>query len=198
MRRASRAAAVSVLLAIAVSCGIPVDDAARVDDDANVPSGLLDIDTVTTTTPPAADGAGDVTVCLVGRDGRLVTAVRRVAPPASARSALTSLGGPPSTTERAAGLSSALTADLAVADTSEEAGVATVELSGAFTEASAADQLVAIAQIVCTLTAQAGIGQVRFEIANTTANVPRGDGSTTSEPVTRQDYPQLMPTPPAG
>lgn len=197
MRLATRAAAISALLGIAAACGIPVDNAARVDDDANVPSGLLEVDT-TTTTPPAAGGVADVTVCLVGRDGRLATAVRQVESPVSADIALASLADPPSATERTAGLTSALTADLAVVDTSVEAGVATVELSGAFTEALAADQLVAIAQIVCTLTAQAGIGQVRFEIANTAVNVPRGDGSTTSEPVSRQDYPQLMPTSPAG
>ena len=72
-------------------------------------------------------------------------------------------------------------------------GIATVELSADFTAASSTDQRAAVAQIVCTLTARPGIGQVQFQLNAKPADVPRGDGSTTSKPVSRDDLPDPHP-----
>ncbi len=56
----------------------------------------------------------------------------------------------------------------------------------------AADQLKALAQLVCTFTEQRGVGQVQFSVSGSSAEVPRGDGSSTSDPVSRLDYTDLI------
>ncbi|MDQ3980678.1 MAG: GerMN domain-containing protein, partial [Actinomycetota bacterium] len=72
------------------------------------------------------------------------------------------------------------------------AGVATVGLSSTFAEATGATQLDLIVELVCTLTAQPGIGQVRFELRGERIEIPRGDGSLTAEAVSRDDYRGLI------
>ncbi len=48
-------------------------------------------------------------------------------------------------------------------------------------------------QLVCTFTARAGIGQVAFTLSGAPVDVPRGDGSLTADPVSRDDYAELLP-----
>jgi spore germination protein GerM len=73
-------------------------------------------------------------------------------------------------------------------------GVATVDL------ATDIDRLVSgrdlrdlAAQVVCTLTAQPGIGQVAFTIGGQPASLPTGDGTLATGAVTREDYRALLP-----
>jgi spore germination protein GerM len=174
----------------AAACGVTADSSARVDADDNVPGGLLE--TTTTIEPPGSASASRVSVCLVASDGTLVQTTRPASAPATPATALTSVARPLEPAEVRAGLSTALSAD-ARPTTSVAGGLAMVTLPAGFPEASASDQLAAVAQIVCTLTAQPGVGQVGFEIDGSVIEVPRGDGSTTSDPVSRQDYPATMP-----
>ena len=68
-----------------------------------------------------------------------------------------------------------------------------MDLNTDFGTESATDQLNAVAQIVCTLTARPGIGQVQFRLNGKSTAVPSGDGSTTSAAVSRDNYPNLIP-----
>ena len=171
-------------------CGVTADTNARADADDNLPAGLLE--TTTTINSSGSAPTERVSVCLVAPDGALVQTARPTTAPATPATALTSISNPLEPSEFRAGLSTALSADTRPS-TSVSGGLATVKLPPGFPEASATDQLAAVAQIVCTLTAQPGIGQVGFEINCSIIEVPRGDGSPTSDPVSRQDYPATIP-----
>jgi spore germination protein GerM len=187
----------AALLLIAVSgtaCGVPTQRTAHRVPDRDVPSGLLSISTSTTTSTASTRPRPQtvtITICLAQNTAPLKAVQRRVAPYTTVTDLLEILAQPPTAQELSAGLSTGLTAGLAGTLTG---GIATVALTTAFTTASTTDQLTAVAQIVCTLTAQPGIGQVQFELHDKPTDIPRGDGSTTSTPVSRNDYPTLMPS----
>jgi spore germination protein GerM len=69
-------------------------------------------------------------------------------------------------------------------------GTATVDLAEAFTLAGQEDQAAAIAQLVYTLTARPGIGRVAFTLDGEVVEVPRGDGTLTTDALTRDDFPE--------
>jgi spore germination protein GerM len=62
----------------------------------------------------------------------------------------------------------------------------------AITELGGDEQLLAVAQLVCTLTARPGVGPVSFTLEGAPVDVPTGDGSLTSGPVSRDDYADLL------
>jgi spore germination protein GerM len=72
-------------------------------------------------------------------------------------------------------------------------GRAVVDLAEEFNEISGSAQLIALAEIVYTATGRPGIGQVTFTLEGSPIETPRGDGSLTSEPLTRSDYQRLSP-----
>ena len=175
------------------ACGVPTQQVAHPLPDKDVPSGLLSTGAPTTTTVPTGQQTAVTTICLAQSSGGPLKAVTRQLPMAvSVEGLLQELARPPTQSEQQEGLETALTPGITG---TVEAGVATVALNSDFASDSGANQLVAVAQIVCTLTARPGVGQVQFELSGMTTDVPRGDGSATSGPVSRDDYPQLMPPP---
>jgi spore germination protein GerM len=82
-----------------------------------------------------------------------------------------------------------------VSDRGASGGVARVDLAAEFSELSPNDQILALAQVVCTLTSLPGIGQVRFTQDGAPVEVLRGDNSLADEPVSRADYQRLLPAP---
>jgi spore germination protein GerM len=78
-------------------------------------------------------------------------------------------------------------------------GVATIELSpGFFEQVPPQDQLLAIGQIVLTVTEVGGIGQVLFTQGGNPLGVPRGPSGGLSdgkEPLSRRDYQELLNPP---
>lgn len=183
------------LAATLAACGVRTEDHARFVDDDEVPFDLLD---VATTRPPETatptDATSSVELCFV--DGELVVPAPRPAPAdIDLPDAVRLLADGPNRLEEAAGLGSALP-DGAVAGPVESAGgVAEVDLAESFADAGGQQQLLAIAQVVCTLTARPGIGQVAFTLDGEPIAVPRGDASTTTDPVTRDDYRRIIATP---
>lgn len=192
-RRRRTLAVVLVAAAALAGCGVPVDSQPRIEDDDAVPGGLLDRATPGSTTPGTIPSGTEITVCLADRAGRLQEVTRSVAGDPTAASVVEVLAAPVSDAERAFGLSSNVASGRELVVSSVDGGVATVELTDDFTQRSSSEQLGAVAQVVCTLTAQPGIGQVHFELSRASVEVPRGDGSTTSDPVSRADYPEQMP-----
>jgi spore germination protein GerM len=79
-----------------------------------------------------------------------------------------------------------------VSDVSLEAGVATVDLRPTISALGSDEQLLAVAQVVCTLTGRPGVGPVAFTLDGSPVDIPRGDGSLTNEPVSRDDYAELL------
>ncbi len=173
----------------AVACGVSTDDQAIRVPDRDVPFGLLDENSGAR---PSTAGGADVSVFLV-RNDRLVAAVRRLAPSARLRRVLGALElGPTKEEVAVAGLRSALPTN-AVDGVSVAAGTAIVGLDPSVATLSSGDQLLALAQLVFTLTARPGIGQVRFTLEGEDAQVPRADGSLVAAPVSRDDYLAVAP-----
>lgn len=182
----------AIVVVLLTSCGVGTESRADVVDDDRVPFGLLDADRQPVT-GPSPDGQVLVDVYFSDEnDGVLAGVTRRVGTP-SLDEALAELERSPTDAEAAAGLLSALAEVEAIAGTEVSRGVATIDLSESFAEISGADQLVAIAQLVYTATARPGIGQVTFTLEGQPIEVPRGDGSLTSDAVTRGDYARMAP-----
>ena len=159
-----------------------------------MPFGLLDQPSSTTSSTLAAPDTVSVRLCLIGPDGTLVPISRDLPSTASPADVVRAVGDAPSDAERALGLSTAVGDDAVVNGVHVDAGVANVDLGEDVVAGSARNQLDVVAQVVCTLTQQPGVGQVRFLVDGVGVEVARGDGSTTSEPVSRADYDNLIPS----
>jgi hypothetical protein len=185
------ATSLAALLAVPLlvgACSVRAEQRAQVEGDEAVPFGLLDPD-VPPLLPPSTDpSAESISLCFV-QDGVLVgvdsplerpvdlpAIVEALAEAPDAESLRTALGDPP-----------------LVREVELVGGVARVDLRPAITELGGEDQLLAVAQLVCTLTGRPGLGLVSFTLEGSPIDVPTGDGSVTSEPVSRDDYADLLP-----
>lgn len=180
------------LLAGAGGCGVGAQEQARTVDEADVPFGLLDPEV---TPPPTTPLTGTpVSVHLVAGDDTLVAVQRRTSD-TDLDDMVALLVAGPSDDEAQLGLRSVLSSDggapTLLGGVELTRGVATVDLTDAFADLSSEAQLLAIGQIVLTLTDRPGVGQVSFTLAGAPVDVPRGDGTTAGGTVTRGDYRDL-------
>jgi spore germination protein GerM len=184
-------AAVAAVLTTA-ACGVPNDSNPRALPKNDVPFGLL----TPTTTPPTLPGATQptegVTVFLVSSN-RLIAVGREVAPPATLFKSLTALLGGPSGQESAAGFRSAINDGTRLLSLRVQQGVATIDVSGTFVGVSGQEQILALAQIVFTATADPSVTSVLFALDDKPVEVPRGDGTLTAAGLTRADFATLAP-----
>jgi spore germination protein GerM len=181
------AVGVLVVALLLAACGVDSQDGPVAVKRDDVPFGLLDA-TTTTTTRPRVGGNGLV-VYLVSPSG-LVGAVRKTKQVPTGAIALSQLESGPTPAESAAGLVTTLTGG-AVSLVDVRQGRATVRLDSSF-EGRQAIPLQTVAQVVLTLTSVATIGQVVFEINGERVEVPRGDGTTTGVPVGAADYQSMV------
>jgi spore germination protein GerM len=126
------------------------------------------------------------------KDGHLV-AVARNAPdqPAAAQHLAILLAGP-TAVERQRGLSSSLLGtDLGLGVQIQD-GQAVVELATSLEGTGRTDDILAFAQIVCTLTSRGDIHSVTFTRAGEQIEIPRADSSLTRSPLTAADYTTLI------
>ena len=157
--------------------------------DEAVPFALLDSQAPPIVPPASGPSSEPVALCFV-RDGRLVIVSDEVGAPADLRAPLDALASPPA--DAGPLLRTALTEPSIVRDVRLLGGIARVDLLPEVSALSADEQLLAVAQIVCTLTGRPGIGQVSFTLQGARLAVPKGDGSLVSSPVARDDYAGLM------
>ena len=205
-------ALLSIVLA-ASSCSIPGDGSVKRIDPNQIP---YELNATTTSPPPTTVPATTTTAPVVESTtstisstipvevvrlffvagAQIVPIDRLLLSPAAAPQVLAALSEGPPEGDAAAGLRSALPVGF-VAEVSVERGIATVELPGTFiTELPGGEQRLAVAQIVLTLTRQAGVGQVRFTSDNEPQSVPRGRGDLSSPGATVacDDYANLLPS----
>lgn len=177
------------LACAAAACGVPLDAEPRLTPPDDVPYDLLA--STTTTLVAAVDQGDETSICLainssvlsVGRD-------RSGQPPLNTLLQLVVAG--PTEGEATLGLRSAIpTADM-VTTVVAEGGTAQVQLGATFAELPGDQQLLALAQITCTLTTQPEVDRVSFTLAGKEIEVPLADGSLVSRPVTRADYRTLL------
>lgn len=98
----------------------------------------------------------------------------------------------PSSAEAAAGLTSDIPTGTWLRSVGVAGGVATIDLSQQFGDLGGAAQVLAVAQLVCTVTELSPASAVRFAVAGTPIEVPDGTGSLSFSPRTRSDYAQLL------
>lgn len=209
-RRSSlRILAMAVSASALMGCAVPDQGSVQAVDPGRIPYELNATSTSTTsptTTLPTnpADGSTAAPETTIPVESvnlfyvaglQVVPIARLLLSPASAAQVLAALaeGVPPG--DPAAGLRTALPADF-VAEVVVERGVARVDLPPTFvTDVPGAEQRLAIAQIVLSLTRRAGIGQVVFTSGGQLQSVPRGRGDLTDPggAVTCEDYASLLP-----
>jgi hypothetical protein len=188
----SRTRLVALLLATALvggACSVQEQRRAQVQDDEAVPFGLLDQDEPPLL-PATGSGTESVSLCFIGGD-TLVPIESSLDPPVDLTDVIDALAEVPETASGA--LRTAVAEPRLVREVQPTAGVARVDVLPAITELGSDEQLLAVAQLVCTLTGRPGIGPVSFTLEGSPVDVPRGDGSLTSGPVSRDDYAELLP-----
>jgi hypothetical protein len=179
--------ALAVLAFAAASCSIEAGGSAQRIDDGSVQFDLLDDQAVAVV--PEPDGR-EFAVCLLD-DDQLVSAHRRITTDASLLEIAQSLEAL-TDAEAAAGLHSAITTIDDLQGVRLSAGTATVDFTEDAPLTSTGDPLETIAQLVCTLTAQPGVGLVRFTIDGAPVEVPVADGTLTDAAVSIDDYAPLL------
>lgn len=188
MSRRARAWLAAGLLCLLAGCGVPADPAPRGIPAEQVPFGLLG--TTTTTTAAPAPATTTAVVFLV--DGERLAPVRRQVPaPATPSAVLAALAAGPTPAEATAGLRSAPVAGAALAQVT--AGAATVALDRDFAAIGLNEQVLALAQLVYTITELPGIGGVRFSVDGRPIEIPTANGPTKTGAATRADFAAVGP-----
>jgi germination protein M len=177
-------AGVACAAGIALSCGVPVESKPRALSQSEVPDGLRPTDTV----PDATSQQQEIIDVWFVRDSRLVSSRHSVSAPAGPTTAIEEVLAGPSAAEQDNSLRSAIPDPSAVVGVSAVRGVATVNLTAAFSEIPANDQVLAVGQLVLTLTDLRGIGRVRFVVEDVQVAVPVPSGETSEATVSRDEY----------
>lgn len=184
------------LLALAVvatltACGIPQDK-----EPTATPGGVV-MPAVAPSAAAPSDGAADpssveadLAVFLVRAD-HLEKVVRSARRDDLARALGVLLAGP-TEAELGAGIRTAISPQTELRSARRDGDTALVDLSAAFVEVGGQEQILAVAQVVLTATSVPGVRRVRFLLEGQAVEIPRADGTLTSESLGAADYEGLM------
>ncbi len=180
-------AAVAALLVLA-ACGVTTQRSPHQIDDANIPFGLADRSPGGAT---ASTGAATFQYYIYLVSGDRLQAVKRgKTTPATPTAVLRTLTKGPTSGEADAGLRTLLDPGTTVDRVTVRGDLATIDLNGdPETFRPGSDQSLALAQLVYTATALPGVSRVQVRLSGDPAEIPRGDGTLTTGPVRRSDYP---------
>jgi hypothetical protein len=183
----------ALLAAVLLACGVPADSEPRRLAAKDVPFGLLEAapSTPPPTAPPAAESVAVDVFFLAG--DRLRAANRNVIAPPTVGKVVNVLLEGVREEEAAAGLRSAINPQTKLLLARLAEGVARVDLSRAFAQATIQDQIVSLAQVVFTATAVPGVAGVLFTLEGEPVEVPTPDGSLASGPLGRDEFALLAP-----
>ncbi len=183
--------ALVVAVVVFAACGAPTSERVEIADRQDVPFGLLEPDRVPVALQPGP--ASVVRIHLFDPDRSVLVAVTRQVASTGVEAIVRELEVDPTGVESSVGLRSALIDIDAVAAVDVDGSTAVVGLNESFTSLGGSEQVVAIAQLVYTLTAQPNIEQVSVTIDGESVEVPRDDGTLTRNPLTRADYTSFSP-----
>lgn len=198
MNRRSRVACVVLLAATLVGCGLPDDQRSQIVDDRSVPYNLLDSGAPTHDSQDAGSGAPRQTpvVFWLSRNDLLTASDAGLTcedtPTAVVEAALSALVAAPSTSERDAGLSSAIPSSARLTLVQIIDGVAEVDLDPV-TIADAEQLPLAVGQVVLSVTSAPGVEAVRLVTSGQAVDLPLPSGALATRDVTAQDYAALLP-----
>jgi len=183
-RRRQGVAVAALLLGFLGACGFPTENSPSPIAAEERPDGL---------SPTGTDlfaATDEVTVWFI-LDELLVSLPREVPDPSTSASVLASLSEGVTAIEIERGLRSAIPDASMLVEAELAGGTATVQLAPEFLEIAPGDQVLALGQVVLTLTDLRGVGRVRFEINGAAVATPLPDGTSTEDSVSREDFRQL-------
>jgi hypothetical protein len=180
---------------VATACGVPPDDKATLAAPESVPYDLLGPGQATAKPPSEVAAPTEKATIFLVQGERLAPVQRELPAPVSVESVLEALAAGPTATEVQLGLRTALLAPGLMRSGGVSGGIATIDLGQPFTEIAGRDQIVALAQIVSTVTGLPGVGRARFTLDGQPVGILRGDGAVTTDTVSRDDYATLAPVP---
>lgn len=180
-------------LMLLVGCGVPVQqESAPIHSDA-IPSHLRGSGAPTIPQPTATPGRPTLQVNFV-RNDRLV-AIAREAPTTMPTDRLAAviqaLMTGPNDTEQSDGITSALPPELTLTVAEVQGKRVVLELSGETEGRSAAENVLAVGQIVLSVTALPTVDEVTFQRDGVAVEALLADGALTTEPLTAADYAAL-------
>ncbi len=169
-----------VAVVLLAGCGIPL----QAEPEA------LDIEIRPVSLPPPADVVGPTpsTIYLVGQGG-LEPVAREPVDGAEATVRLLLEG--PTLPEERDGLRSAIPANTEVLGVEQIGGVAVVDLSAAFANIGGSEEILAVGQVVLTLSSGRR-DRVRIHLDGSPVAIPLPNGALTTDPVTFADYRTLL------
>ncbi len=193
--RPTRAAAAATLALVLVACGVQLDEGPRDFAVEEVPYDLLAPSTTSTSGPTPLPTFQPTTVYLLDTDD-LLRAVRRQLPgEPTVEGAIQSLLTQPSEAEGNSGLGTSIASNTVLRGIQGPVdGVVTIDLSSEINEVAPQGVRRALAQIVYTATSIPGVTGVLFQVDGEARSVPNAEGESTSEPLTRDDYREFLPT----
>jgi spore germination protein GerM len=174
-----------------VACGVATGDDVELADPSAVPFGLLEPDRVPGALRPT--GGTVVDIHLFDPDSSVLVPVTRQVSTGEIDAVVAELESGPTDMESLLGLRSALTDIAAVDDLAVEGSTASVDLNDSFTTLGGNDQIIAIAQLVFTVTEAPTIDQLVITVEGANVEIPRADGTLTSDALTRADYSSFTP-----
>ena len=190
MKAIAAVVAAAVLLA---ECGVPVQDDPAPIDPGTIPSRLRDSGTPTSEPSAEVSGQPMVQVNFVRRN-RLV-ALNRNAPSLDSSELLTavlqSLHDGPTAAEQTDGITTALQPGLTLSVAQVHGSRLVLELSGETGGRSAAENVLAVGQIVLSVTALPAIDEVMFSHNGVPVEALQADGALTTQALTAKDYEAL-------
>ncbi|HWF21771.1 MAG TPA: GerMN domain-containing protein [Acidimicrobiales bacterium] len=187
---------------MAAGCGIPTSSGPQAIAKGNVPSRLLNPGSTPTSTtlnpPPVATVTEEI--YLVDPTLHLTPRNRNIAPPANLTQIVNALLLGPTASESAEGIQSFITGISPLSGSNRAVvtvanGIATVDFAANPVQVVGATQtLLAIAQVVFTVTQQPNVTGVLFQIAGQPIEVPIGpNGALVPGPVNQSQYPAQAP-----
>lgn len=194
LTRARLGAALAALAVAMAACGVPAEDKATLASPDDVPFDLLGPPQETTSSTALSERPDPVEIYLAQGE-RLTAAARKVPFPATPESILETLVDGPTEVEVARGVSTALFGEdvIFVRSVGVAGGIATVDLGPSFNDVP--NKILALGQIVFTLTGLPGIGRVSFTRDGAPTAVPRSNGEVTTDSVSKDDYSLVAPLP---
>jgi hypothetical protein len=185
--RRARCAIVAVTAWAAAACGVPTDSEAVRIPAEDVPFGL--VDTVVSSVPATDDVAPDVAVDLFYVSGEALVAVIGSAPaPLTPDGVVEALLLP---TAPSSSVRSVLEPDDIVSVTAQDTMVV-LDLDQTLLELPTSEQVLAVGQLVLTLTGLDDVASVSFVSGGEPVAVPLPDGTAASDPVGPDSFATLL------
>lgn len=183
--------------ALLTGCGVQAQSAPQPLSSGDLARAGAPTLTPSTSSPtPAATESEEATVYFL-RGQRLVAVQRSVERTESVEPMVASLLAGPTKTEASSGLTTAIPPGIASLDVTFVDGVGVVGVPPQFETLGGANQILAIAQLVYTITEVDGISGLQLTDGGTLVEVPNSAGELSFGPVYRADFAAFAPTGPS-